>query len=267
MFGVPLITLAPVPLVLAACATLTVSNPSPRETRSEDNAMIALGKGYAVLNNVWNKGATSGPYKESVFREGRPADSAVFGWEWQWPSSTNVVAYPEVIYGTKPWGPDLGTVDGLPLQIGSRNLTARFDIELDAHGFYNMAFELWFVSGLPPSPQKITHEIMIWNVNHYGDPAGIRVDTVTIGGVVYDVFVREGHGDASGKNANRWTYIAFSARTPVLKGFLPLGSFIDYLLARNILNRNLYITSVELGNEIMEGDGKVRVKDYAIDLN
>jgi hypothetical protein len=260
-----LVLLAPLLSVIAGCASYQTAPAThhPLQSSSAENAIIRLDDGYVLSNNIWNKGAASGPYTEDIFRDvlnGAP----VFGWEWQWPSSSNVVSYPEVIYGDKPWGPDLKLVPAFPFLVGSRNITARFDITLEAKGFYNMAFSLWIVSSLPATREKITHEIMIWNFNHFGEPAGIRRGTVEVGGVTYDLYVRESHGDASGQNANTWTYVAFAARTPVLKGPLQISLFVDYLLAKGILARDEYLTSVELGNEIMEGTGKVLIQGYSI---
>ena len=266
----PLVSRAlPILLVMAlgGCASREAATVThvPLQSTSAENALIQMDGGYVLSNNIWNKGATTGPFTESIYRDVQDG-IPVFGWEWQWPSSSNVVSYPEVIYGDKPWGPDLNLVPGFPFLVGSRNITARFDITLEARGFYNMAFELWVVSGLPETKEKITHEIMIWNYNHFGDPAGTRRGTIDVAGVTYDVFVRESQVDASGQNANTWTYIAFAARTPVLKGPLPIGKFLDYLVGAGMLTTSGYVTSVELGNEIMEGTGKVQVKGYSISL-
>lgn len=256
-----------VPLILTGCAAKESVRPSGRLVKysSEDYALIVLNGGYVLSNNVWNKGATSGPYEQAVFEEtvkGKPA----FGWQWRWPSSTNVVSYPEVIYGDKPWDKPMGLVAEFPFKAGSKSITTEFDITIGASGVYNLAFELWSVSALPASKDTITHEIMIWIANRGMTPAGAIVDTVRIGQDAFDVYVRKNHGDASGQVANTWTYIAFTAREPLLKGPLDIGAFVDYLLGEGLLTRDLYITSVELGNEIVQGSGIVEIWDYSVTI-
>jgi hypothetical protein len=254
-------------LVIGGCASEEAASVAhvPFESASAENALIRLDGGYVLSNNIWNKGATSGQFAESIFRDvldGVP----VFGWEWQWPSGSDVVSYPEVIYGNKPWGPDLNLVSGFPFLVGSRKITASFDITIEAKGIYNMAFSLWTVSSLPETKEKIVHEIMIWNFNNFGEPVGTRRETIRIDRAVYDVFVKESQGDISGRNANRWNYIAFAARTPMLKGKLSIDKFLDYLVGKGLLTTNEFVTSVELGSEIVEGKGKVLVKGYSISL-
>ncbi len=131
---------------------------------------------------------------------------------------------------------------------------------------YNMAFTLWAVSGIPASRSNISHEIMIWNANAGQAPAGSKRDTLNVGGTAYDVYVEEGHKDASGENANVWTYVAFVAQQPVWRGPLDLSAFLDYLLAHGILTKEHYVTSLELGNEVSQGAGIVEIQDFEIEF-
>lgn len=205
---------------------------------TEDWGQIRLDGGYVLINNVWNKGAASGQYKQRVFQE-TINGGAAFGWQWQWSSSLYVAAYPEVVYGDKPWDQPLKLVAQLPFTAGSKNVTANFNIMLNASGVYNMAFSLWAITDPDNPKSSITHEIMIWNVNH---------------------------GDASGGNSNTWIYIAFVARKPFLNGPLDMSTFIQYLLNKQILTTNHYITSIELGNELIRGKGIVEISNYSITI-
>ncbi|QTL97511.1 hypothetical protein GM661_05695 [Iocasia frigidifontis] len=233
------------------------------QENTADWGMIMLNDDYFLMNNVWNKEAASGVYQQRIFQEninGKPA----IGWQWQWPYSVNVVAYPEVIYGDKPWDKSLGLVADFPFKAGSKQVTADFDIKIQATGTYNMAFSLWAITD-PANPKKtISHEIMIWNVNHNMTPAGQRKETITVSGHVFDVYVKNSHGDDSGANANIWTYIAFSPRKSIFKGPLDISAFIDYLIDQEILTSANYITSIELGNEIVTGKGITEISNYAI---
>ncbi len=229
-----------------------------------DWASVTLDGGYFLYNNVWNKDAAHGPHQQSIFW-GAVAEKPAFGWQWHWPSSDGVVAYPEVIYGDSPWDQKpRRAAPLLPLRLGSRRLTVDYDISVEASGICNTAFEFWTVSSLPASPSVITHEVMIWIDNKDMTPAGVWTDVFTLGGTTYDMFVRESHGDASGKNPQKWTYVAFLARKPVLKGPLDISAFAAFLQSRKLLGRALYMTGLELGNEVVTGSGRTEVRGYTV---
>lgn len=228
-----------------------------------------LPQNYALINNVWNKGAAGpGPSEQIIFTE-IIKDKFAFGWKWNWPMGRGfVVAYPEVVYGTKPWDIDKPYELGgnMPFKAGSKKLTAKFNINLQASGTYNMAFSMWAIADPNAPKASITHEIMIWNANNGLTPAGKKQGTLQVNGVRFDVYIKPGHTDDSGANDNSWTYIAFAAQKPVLRGSLDLSDFITYLLKQGILTPDNYITAVELGNEIVGGTGLVEITDYLIEV-
>jgi hypothetical protein len=236
-----------------------------KDAVTDDWAQVRLNGGYVLNNNVWNRRAASRDSYQKVFSEeidGKPA----IGWQWKW-SANSVVAYPEVVYGDKPWDEPLGLVtSGLPFKAGSKQVTANFDINLRATGTYNMAFSMWAISN-PAEPKKsITHEIMIWNVKKGMSVSADRMKSLVVNGVTFDAYTSANWGDASGVHSNKWRFTAFVARTPILKGPLDISAFLDYMLEHKILTTEHYITSIELGNEVMRGSGITEIKDYSIDI-
>jgi hypothetical protein len=232
---------------------------------SMDFDSFSLDGGYIIMNNTWNRQATTGPHKQRIFLK-ESGGKAAFGWNWQWGQSTNVVSYPEVLYGDSPWDTNVRSAPGMPFLVGTKEVTIDFAVDLEAKGIYNMAFEFWVVSKTPAFRRDITHEVMIWNANNGMLPAGSYYDEVSFGGIKYDVFYGKNHGDASGGSLNKWDYIAFEAHTPVLSGPLNLSQFIDYLIEEGILNNSLYITTIEFGNEIVQGTGNAEIRDYKVNI-
>jgi len=94
-------------------------------------------------------------------------------------------------------------------------------------------------------------------------PAGKHHGQVNVQGTNYDIYIEENHQDASGVNANTWTYIAFVPDRPVL----PISVFIDYLLQHGNLSVRQYLTSIEFGNEVCEGTGVVEISNFALHFN
>jgi hypothetical protein len=232
---------------------------------TEWSHLPADGERCTLANNVWNKSAAGRNLEQEVFVEDLDGQRTL-GWRWRspwqvWPA---IAAYPEMICGNKPWDEPFGAYDGLPFHPGDKRLTANYSIRLQATGTYNMAFELWGVSALPGSPNNIRTEIMIWIANSGQRPSGIRRASVEVGGVVYDTYINPHQHDASGANPNEWTYVAFVARTPVLQGPLNISAFLDTLGPLKILTPDLWITDVELGNEVTEGTGIAEVQGFGL---
>jgi hypothetical protein len=259
------------PLVLSACSTggsradfdlKTVPGTPVFESEMDFAATVVDGR-YRVLNNVWNRGATSGRYRQKIFvndDNGKP----VFGWVWKWRDSSGVATYPEVLAGISPWNGEAAPNSGFPFQVGTKKLVVNYDVMLEAGGSYNLAFEFWVVSALPPSKDTITHEVMIWIAGERLGAAGSQVGKVTLGGNSFAINMSKNHGDASGQNTNTWTIISLLADKPILHGPLDLGQIIEYLAKDGLVDGRYYVANLELGNEVQRGAGTTVIRNYAV---
>jgi hypothetical protein len=256
------------------CAQRTVSllparSGHPTTWASAEWAHIpADGERCILANNVWNRRAAGQAFEQEVFVEDLKGKRTL-GWRWNvtWKMRHTVVSYPELICGNKPWDEPVGFFRGLPFHPGDRQLSADYNIQLRASGNYNMAFEMWAVSALPAAPKTIRAEIMIWIANSDQQPAGTLWGTITVAGVPYDLFINEHQEDASGTSGQPWIYAAFVARSPQLNGPLNLSAFLDDLERRGILTDELWITNVELGNEVSEGSGITEIQDFSLHVS
>jgi len=244
--------------------------PSGRETAWTDTAWSHLpadGERCILANNVWNKNAAGHNFQQQVFAEVLNGKQAL-GWRWRspWQMWPAIAAYPELICGNKPWDQPIGAYEGLPFHPGAMKISANYAIRLQATGTYNLAFSLWAVSALPPSPQTIRSEIMIWIANGGQSPSGVRRGSVTVDGVVFDTYINAHQRDASGAAQNEWTYVAFVARTPLLHGPLDINRLLATLEPLKILTPDLWITDIELGDEVADGSGIAEVQDFALHL-
>ena len=229
----------------------------------KDFAMTVVNGRYRLFNNAWNRGATSGRYRQKIFvndDEGK----TIFGWAWKWKDSSGVATYPEIQVGVSPWNGEAAPDSGFPFLAGSKQLVVDYDITLEASGSYNLAFEFWAVSALPPSKDTISHEVMIWIAGERLGAAGSEVGKTTVQGNTYGVNLSKNHGDASGAHQNTWTIVSLLAEKPVLHGPLDLGQIIDYLLKNGLLTSKHYIANLELGDEIQRGTGTTIVRNYAV---
>ncbi len=233
---------------------------------TSDWAEIKVGKRCVLLNNVWNKNAAKGKYFQRIFT-GKSEGKDFFGWSWDWKGTDKwVVAYPEVGCGDSPWAAKKNFAPEFPFKAGSKKVTASIDASIEADGKYNMTFQIWAVSKLPAVKENITHEIMIWNFNKTSDSWSWAVNrgTLVSGGVTYDVYEKKIHGDDSGAHTNKWSYTAFVARTPILKGVFNIDEFFDFMIKNNMLKTDNYITNIDIGNEIWYGKGTVKIQKYEV---
>ena len=224
--------------------------------------------GFVYENNVWNQGTIKRENRAQCLLK-RVVDGEVqYGWRWRWPrGSGNVKAYPEVIYGHKPWFTSSTTAD-LPRRISTIDeLSVTYDIEMQARGRYNLAFDIWVTDSERPTPSDITHEIMIWvgeRTRAWEPSPGYLAKRVAIGGATYDLTIRPHAEWLKEHGAPDVAYIAFNSRTAQVSGRIDVKKFLDYLTDHDHLPADGYIASVELGNEVMNGTGELWLKSYEI---
>ena len=209
---------------------------------------------YLIENNVWGQG-TINEFSQCIFT----TNDSSFGWNWDWPDvGYNVKAYPEIIFGKKPWSAN-STTNELPLKVGNvETFEVNFDLNIVASGNYNLAFEFWITEDSISNQDHITTEVMIWTANSLLQPAGEQISVFFSNGYYYDLFRAE---------FDDWIYYAFVSQTDQQAGTIHVHNFINYMLAIGHLNPNEYMASFELGNEIVSGSGQTNIQQYSISVN
>ena len=210
-------------------------------------------------NNVWNKGTITN-FEQCILRRVVDGEDE-YGWRWRWPRlpDFDVRGYPEVIYGHKPWHPP--TRSAFPKRISEvREIRVDYEAYLAAEGSYNLAFSMWVTNDDPPTPEGITHEIMIWVDRSCGfEPyPDSRVADVEIDGATYTLVI-EGQFSTFGQ-----TYVAFARHTDQHIGTLNLDKFLAYLVENGHVPAESHVTDVELGNEAISGTGELWLKEFRV---
>ncbi|HEQ72182.1 MAG TPA: hypothetical protein ENN69_06815 [Spirochaetia bacterium] len=261
-----LATLAAVALTLAACASADKKITIP-EVEKELNAAYLFHQDwqemtfedFIVSNNVWGKKDTTN-YVQYIYRQSEESEFP-FGWGWYWPKEDGrVKAYPEIIYGFKPWA-SRSTNDALPIRVNNiGDITVAYDITSTATHDYNLSFDIWVTKEQRPTPQNITHEVMIWLDQKDLLPVGELVETVTLGGEEYDFY-------AGNVSQGTWQYLAFVKKTPEYKGDTKINLFFDYLVKKNYVKPEQYLASIEFGNEVVAGSARTTFQNYQVSVN
>lgn len=218
-----------------------------------------------VENNVWNAGAlTSDSFSQCIYSY-EDNDISLMGWQWQYPNDAfGVNAYPQLIYGWKPWQPE-STTQELPKQISDLSrLKITYDTETTRNnGDYNLAFDNWINTTSDITPQNISYEFMIWedanNLVPFGD---FQENVITTNGT-YKFYMGNPDWEPEGSD---WIYLCFQRITNRTQGTVDVDELLVYLVNEGIVPSNHYLGSIEFGNEIGNSTGQTIIKNFNIDL-
>ena len=222
-------------------------------------------EGYMIENNLWNADAlAAGSFSQCVYAYEKYG-LQISGWEWQFPSDAyGVNAYPEIIYGWKPWY-SRSTTQVLPKQISAiSKVKVVYDAEISHDdGDYNLAFDNWINSSSSVKPENIEFEFMIWEDCQNMFPFGDYQEDVTTTNGTYEFYMGEPTWEPQGCD---WTYVAFKRKTNRTSGTVDVDELLDYLVNEGIVSQDSYLASVELGNEVCNSTGKTILKEFRVEV-
>lgn len=200
---------------------------------------------YIVQNNQWGPDALQ---CVTAFADGFTVDQATGQ------SDSMPVAYPSIFYGCH-YGCTAGS--GLPRQTTALGeLRTSWSVETTDSGEWNAAYDIWF-DPTPRTDGTVTGtEMMIW-IDKRGrpQPLGSKVDTVTLAGATWDVWV--------GVNgAKVVSYVRAEATRSVQD--MPLRPFIDDAAGRGALDKSWYLTSIQAGFEPWSGGAGLATTSFSV---
>lgn len=211
------------------------------------------GRGLALENNQWGKQDSGANGQQAVWYDEQSRD---FGWQWNWNGGQphKVTAYPEVMFGYKPWSRRQTLCRLQALQ----SLRVDYAFTTQASGHWNAAFEVWLTSSAIATENHITAEIMVWVARH-GDinPAG-GYPTKTW--PQWGISLHEGH-------TGQWPIYTFAFDQALFESFVDWRWFLNELVMLGRISNADYVTSVEFGNEIIGGQGQTRVRRFDVQFS
>jgi hypothetical protein len=224
---------------------------------------------YRYENDVWGHSKAQGGFEQCLLQrtvQGRQEH----GWSWNWPGyEPSVFAYPEIVFGWRPWSGGKPTDPRFPLKLASiEQLSLHYHVETEATGTYNLAPEIWLTNSgrwsSNPNPSLITAEIMFW-MDYAGraQPAGRLVDRPTIGNISYELWQADNFGNTGGGGS--WTHLALRSTKILRQGSIDMLAVLRHLADRGLVRTEHYVASVEFDNEVMGGSGTTWVKRFEIE--
>ena len=229
-----------------------------------DFETIQLGE-LKVENNVWNAAnLPANSFSQCVYGY-ENAGLSLLGWEWQFPDNARGVnAFPQLIYGWKPWQSGSTTLN-LPRKVSDiSRLKVTYDVEVTRNnGDYNLAFDNWINSSATITPQNIQFEFMIWEDAHELVPFGDFQEEVSTTNGIYRFYSGEPDWEPPGSD---WTYLCFQRIDSRSSGTVDIDELLGYLIDNGIVPEDSYLASLEFGNEIGNSTGRTIVKTFDIDM-
>ena len=214
-----------------------------------------------IENNTWNAtNLAPNSYEQCIYQYNNWV-----GWKWSYPDTAEGInAYPQLIYGKKPWH-NGSTTTALPIEIDQiERLKAQYAVAISRNeGEYNLAFDNWIYSAVSSRPEEILFEFMIWEDYHEIIPFGDFIANVVTPNGTYDLYTGQPAWEPEGTN---WTYVAFVRTSKRTEGTVDIDLLLQYLLDQAIVPRNSYLSSIEFGTEIGNSKGYAVIKSFDISL-
>jgi len=282
-------------LLITSCATAYVTSltivddPSatPSNISSTANARFNYtdinGKNYQIDNNMWGIPSHGQDGVCEVFTEtlaGVPA----FGWSWNTWHGEDVLAYPEIGYGISPnGGGSWGSKKDFPATIKSlagKTVTANIDVvsKYSDNGIWDLAFDVWVTPGSGANTANNSYEIMIWLDRNRQVPSGTDIMdnfsyTDTKGTKDFVVYATK-HNEIKADGYS-WTCLSYidsdSVNAPDSTYYsdpsFNISAFVNDAVTRFAgygLKDTFYISSIEFGNEVIDGSGITEIKNWSI---
>jgi hypothetical protein len=226
---------------------------------------------YKYENNVWGSNKARGKFEQCLLRRD-VAGKAQYGWRWSWPGfDKTVFAYPQIIFGWKPWSGGVPTDARFPLRVDAiRTLKLNYAVKTEATGSYNLAPEIWLIgpggkASANANPSLITAEVMFWmDYKDGAQPAGKIIANPVLDGLTYELWKADSIGDKG--NGQGWALYSFKSPDIQHRGRISVDAMMRYLVAEQHVNPADQIASVEFGNEIMGGTGTTWVERFDVEL-
>lgn len=218
-----------------------------------------------IENNTWNAtNLAQGSYEQCIYQYNNAGENWA-GWKWSYPDTAEGInAYPELIYGKKPWHNN-STTTALPIVISSiERLKVAYEVAISRNdGEYNLAFDNWISSSESSRPEDIQFEFMIWEDYHAISPFGDFIANVTTPNGDYRLYIGDPTWEPVGTN---WTYIAFVRTSTRRQGTVDIDVLLDYLADQDIIPADSFLSTIEFGTEVGNSKGYAVIKSFEISL-
>lgn len=224
--------------------------------------------GWYVVNNAWgvaDAGLTWGKDAQitAYYSKADMTDGTTFTWSVPVTNSLYpaILAYPEVIFGISPLNTigvnPTDTKHVFPVRVGDlTKLTATQDVSFSGNvSGFNVSYDIWLTSTKNGDASTITNEVMIWVHKGAFEAFGSQIGTYTS---------PEGY---TAKIYHKDTYTAVIFDKDLPKAEIDIAGVLKTLETLKVVSANEYIGSIELGAEVVSGQGKLVINNLDLTVS
>jgi hypothetical protein len=217
-----------------------------------------------VSNNDWGI-PQNGQGGSTSFTETINGASAL-GWAYSVTNGTNVCMYPEVGYGWSPngnnsWGgnPVIGQVSDNRLITSNVNIKSTHS----AGSTWDLAYDIWITPAQHGSTVQGSYELMIWldhaNLGPWANSTPPQ--SASIDGVYYSAYTNAGVGSG-------WTVLSYINQGAGIyqNSRFNISDVVKDAAARFGIPGNFYVSSIEFGNEVVNGSGITEITGWTVNV-
>ena len=246
-------------IAIAAFPTTVLTGCSPKFGKNT----ISFGP-HTLTNNTW------GAPKEEVLTSGIYLnEDNTFGWYWDRQNPLKMMTSDSFV---KPIFPNVRIGATVSVESNSKYFPIKlkdinsliFDVSYNyltlPTGSYNLSFEMFLSDKNKPNENLVpTAEVMVWlHRNLFGQPANTYQYDITDQNNTYGLYswvMTDGH-----------FYASFIMNgQPQFQGQYRVDA--KMMLDRLDLNPDWYLLGVQLGNEVMDGTGKIQIDHLVVTIN
>lgn len=226
-------------------------------------AEVRVGQ-WRLSNNTWGVGNLQNgvDYWQTIEYTPGSINGTRFAWEQHQNWQGNVRAFPQVIYGAKPW--DRGRINDVTMRLDQmQNLDMTVDLRVERYsGAGNVALDLWLTDRAGGGPATVTTEVMLWLDNDSMVPSGSKVGRMVVQGIGADIYVHENLQNDSASGIS-WRYVAVKLDVDYLVGTIDIDGFLRRLITLGWLSADDWISGMELGAEVVSGNGALNINQLS----
>lgn len=211
-----------------------------------------------VVSNAWNHDYALGMQCMVIDVLQRHHFDAAWAWSWANRSETEIPkSSASVAYGFVPWY-KASTTKKLPVRMSAiDSAMVHYDFSTYGDGKYETSLKLYLTRTARPTTKDVDAEIIIWLGSSRSKPWADYRGDLQISDRKYGLWV--------GK-IESWKYITLKAEQTPTAGVLDVKPFLAALAKRKEIPGNLYLASIEIGDEITSGRGYTVINSFSVEL-
>jgi hypothetical protein len=219
---------------------------------------------FIVLNNQWGKQKSNNINTYQHITEDNDNSITI---TYRWSGNPELIkSFPSICAGWHFGNPggwlSKKNYNKLPSKLNLNNdynvaVSAFHENKGDLPELMNLTWDIWLADIINPDIPDAEIMVWPWKINQL--PIGNFLSNISFWGYEWEVYLGK-----SSYNDKNWPVVSFVCKTPTLIINGNLKDFIGYCVNKNFFELDYFILGIELGTEILSGEGIFGYKYYEL---